>query len=71
MMDEIGGNAGVVWSYLDEHGEVSIRELVQETGLRKKQVNRAIGWLAREGKVSFVDGTNEEVVSLATDPVAE
>jgi hypothetical protein len=43
--------------------------LAKGTGLKQRQVDRAIGWLAREGKVSVEKAANRELVSLVTEGV--
>jgi predicted transcriptional regulator len=50
--ENIGENAGKVWQYLSEKGSQSSASISKGTGLRNGQVDRAIGWLAREGKVN-------------------
>ena len=49
----IGLNAGKVWRILNEKGELSMFELCRELGLTFEEVAVAIGWLARENKISF------------------
>lgn len=64
MTDVIGELAGRVWQYLDENGESSVNKIITETGLGKNEVQRAIGWLAREGKLSILTKGRTETVSL-------
>ena len=64
MTDVIGELAGRVWQYLDENGESSVNKIMTETGLGKNEVQRAIGWLAREGKLSILTKGRTETVSL-------
>ena len=50
----IGENAGIVWSLL--HGENrkwEYSELKAAAGMSERDLNAAIGWLAREDKVYF------------------
>lgn len=49
----IGLNAGKVWRILNEKGELSMFELCRELGLTFEEVAVAIGWLARENKISL------------------
>lgn len=49
-VDEIGTSAGIVWRYLEQHGPVTLFQLKKGVELSSTQVERAIGWLAREGK---------------------
>ncbi len=57
--DMIGIWAGIVWRTLNERGNMSIHELQQTTGLEYEAIYFAVGWLAREDKISF--GDNEEL----------
>jgi predicted regulator of amino acid metabolism with ACT domain len=62
MTDSIGSAAGAVWTYLSESGAVSATKIAKDTGLDAKLVQRAIGWLAKEDKLSFeVKGRNEVI----------
>jgi DeoR/GlpR family transcriptional regulator of sugar metabolism len=63
-MSEIGSAAGVLWTYLDTAGEVSISKLTKETELDTKTVQRALGWLAKEDKLSFSQKGRTEMVTL-------
>jgi hypothetical protein len=65
MTQEIGQDAGTVWAYLERNGEVSGTILAKGTKLSQKQVDRALGWLAREGKITLAKKANKEVVALA------
>ena len=49
----IGNLAGIVWRTLNEKGKLSFEELQRETLLDSESVSTAIGWLAREDKISF------------------
>lgn len=48
----IGENAGKVWRTL-ENRRLSWDELVRSTGLEPAELAMAVGWLAREDKISF------------------
>jgi hypothetical protein len=50
---QIGENAGIVWRTLESKGSLSFEELQTETNLNLLQVFTAVGWLAREDKISF------------------
>jgi predicted transcriptional regulator len=64
MSEEIGSAAGIVWNFLNEHGGSSATKLIKETGLDTKVAQRAIGWLAAEGKLYFDTKGRTEVISL-------
>lgn len=54
MEAEIGDAAGTIWEYLDKHGETTLSSIKQRVKLSEQMVLMAIGWLAREGKLSFI-----------------
>ena len=60
---QIGDAAGAVWRLLDEQGPTSTAKIVRETGLPRDVVMQALGWLAREDKIS-IDESRTKVVSL-------
>jgi hypothetical protein len=64
METQVGNDAGVIWRYLSENGAGPITRLAKGTGLEKKRVDRAVGWLAREGKAEISQVGKTEVVSL-------
>ena len=50
----IGVNAGIVWRTIDSSGRAwKYEELKKETKLSDRDLNAAIGWLARENKIEF------------------
>lgn len=64
-IQSIGESAGIVWRVL--HGDNrkwEYQELKKATGLRDRELNSAIGWLAREGKIQFDDSQNKDQQSL-------
>jgi hypothetical protein len=64
MNDEIGNAAGLVWKALNREGKVTLARLRQRTGLSIELVNRAIGWLAREDKLTFEKKARSITISL-------
>ena len=60
----IGLNAGKVWRILNEKGELSMFELCRELCLTFEEVAVAIGWLARENKISFREKDNMLFVKI-------
>ena len=60
----IGLNAGKVWRILNEKGELSMFELCRELGLTFEEVAVAIGWVARENKISFREKDNMLFVKI-------
>lgn len=64
MVEIIGEAAGQVWQYLNTHGEASVNKVTTETGLGKNEVQRAIGWLAKEDKLNIEIKGRVETLSL-------
>ena len=64
MEAEIGKAAGISWEYLDQHGETTLSKLKQGTKLSEQILLIALGWLAREGKLNFVQDGRSLKVSL-------
>lgn len=55
MEDTIGEIAGDIWDLLEDKGECSLTAVNDAVGEPRSRVNMALGWLAREGKLEFVD----------------
>lgn len=53
MSNAIGETAGKVWKYLDKNGPTSVSKITTETGINKNDIQRAIGWLCKEDKLSI------------------
>jgi hypothetical protein len=51
IVEEFGQNAGKVWQALYTKGPLSQTKLSTTTFLEQHQLQAAIGWLAREGKI--------------------
>ncbi|MCE5179858.1 MAG: winged helix-turn-helix domain-containing protein [Porphyromonadaceae bacterium] len=64
MIEKIGNNAGKVWTVLDEAGRQNVKEVKKTTKLTDKDLYAAIGWLAREGKISLEEVEKELYISL-------
>ena len=64
MDDHIGDAAGKVWAFLDKHGQASCYKIGQGTGLSRTMVQRALGWLAREGKTDIRKDDRGEMIRL-------
>jgi hypothetical protein len=60
----VGEAAGDVWQTLDENGPQSVAKLVKLTGAPRDVVLLAIGWLAREDKITLEEGSRGRVVAL-------
>jgi hypothetical protein len=62
-VEQIGETAGQVWNTLATHGPLSLTKLTKESGAPKDLVLQAIGWLAREDKISIEEGRTK-LISL-------
>ena len=61
----IGEAAGVVWKTLKGKGPAPLAGLAKAAGVDADLAQMAVGWLAREGKLSFKDeGRKGVTVSL-------
>ena len=59
--EKVGTNAGTVWSYLNDSGIKSVKDVKKACKLTDKDLYAALGWLAREGKVTVTE-TEEEIL---------
>ena len=64
LTEKIGNNAGLIWVAL-ENGELNVKAVKKATKLAEKDLNLALGWLAREGKISFREEESEIFIALA------
>ena len=64
MIEKIGFNAGLVWRAL-QNGALDMKALKKATKLKNDELAFAIGWLAREGKLTFSDKEGELTIALA------
>ncbi len=63
MITEIGIIAGEIWHYLDQHGVVSLTDLVKGIDRTRDNVLLSLGWLAREGHIILQEETGDYKVS--------
>lgn len=52
-VETIGVDAGTVWNALNEAEALGLKQLKKITKLKDKEVIAALGWLARENKVTI------------------
>lgn len=64
MVDIIGEAAGKIWTFLSENGPSSPSKIAKETDISKTDLQRAIGWLAREEKIEIELNGRVETLSL-------
>jgi Winged helix-turn-helix domain (DUF2582) len=60
----IGETAGVVWHTLSVHGPMSMAKLIKAVGQPRDVVMQAVGWLAREDKITIEEDGRTRIVSL-------
>ena len=61
---QVGETAGRVWHVLAENGPMTATKLVREVDAPRDVVMQAIGWLAREDKLTIEDGPRSRLYSL-------
>ena len=64
MPEQVGLAAGSIWHYLAENGATSVAKLVKELSEEEKIIQRSIGWLAQEGKITLNVVNRVETLSL-------
>ena len=67
MIIEIGIVAGEIWHFLDQHGEVSLKDLTKSLDRPVESILMSLGWLAREGHVILVQLPDGYRISLRKD----
>ncbi len=64
-VERIGEVAGQVWNYLNTIDSTSFTQLTKEVDAPRDLVMQAVGWLAREGKVSIKENGRSRSISLS------
>ena len=64
MITKIGENAGLVWGAL-QNGAQGIKALKKKKKKKNEDLFLALGWLAREGKLTFTEAEADTIVALA------
>ncbi len=59
-----GLTAGSIWQYLNEHGSTSVAKLIKELPEEEKIIQRSIGWLAQEDKITLSIVDRAETIAL-------
>jgi hypothetical protein len=62
--EQVGLAAGSIWHYLAENGATSVAKLVKELSEEEKIIQRSIGWLAQEGKITLDVVNRAETLAL-------
>jgi hypothetical protein len=64
MPERIGVTAGSIWHYLAKNSATPVAKLVRELPEEEKIIQRSIGWLAQEGKITLDIIDRVETISL-------
>jgi len=64
MPEQVGLAAGSIWHYLAKNGATSVAKLVKELSEEEKIIQRSIGWLAQEGKITLDVVNRVETLAL-------
>jgi predicted DNA-binding transcriptional regulator AlpA len=64
MPERVGLTAGSIWHYLTENGATPVAKLVRELPEEEKIIQRSIGWLAQEGKITLAAVDRVETIAL-------
>ena len=65
MKEKIGQTAGKIWNILKEHEEVAISQFPKMMKEKTLIVHQALGWLAREDKISYRDRAKGNKIYVA------
>ena len=63
-IEAIGETAGAVWRALHTNGPMTIAKLSKVVGGNKDLLQQAIGWLAREDKISITEVKRTKTIAL-------
>ncbi len=63
-LEQIGDTAGLVWHHLNENGPSTLSQLAKDVDAPRDVIMQAVGWLAREDKVSVDEARGKKTVSL-------
>jgi len=64
IVEEIGETAGAVWKALTDHGPLTVAKLLKKVEQPRDTVMQALGWLAREDKITITDERRNRIVAL-------
>ncbi|MCK5729120.1 MAG: winged helix-turn-helix domain-containing protein [Methylococcales bacterium] len=64
MSEPIGQVAGKIWDFLNKNEPASPSKIAKEIKVPKNDLQRAIGWLAREEKITIELNGRVETLSL-------
>jgi hypothetical protein len=64
MPERVGVTAGSIWHYLAKNGAIPVAKLVRALPEEEKIIQRSIGWLAQEGKITLDAVDRVETIGL-------
>lgn len=64
LTESVGTAAGSIWRYLNEKGPTAVAKLIKELPEDNKTLQRSIGWLAQEGKITLDTIDRVETIGL-------
>ncbi|MBR1618223.1 winged helix-turn-helix domain-containing protein [bacterium] len=64
MQESIIETAGMIWEYLNQNGEVTMKKMNKDLSLNENMMNMGLGWLSREDKLNFSKKGSYTKVSL-------
>jgi hypothetical protein len=64
LAESVGMAAGSIWRYLNEKGSTTVAKLVKELPEDNKTLQRSIGWLAQEDKITLETIGRVETIAL-------
>ncbi|MDF1583479.1 MAG: winged helix-turn-helix domain-containing protein [Methyloprofundus sp.] len=64
MIERVGLTSGSIWHYLTDNGATSVSALVKALTEEEKIIQRSIGWLAQEGKITLETVGRVENIAL-------
>ena len=67
-LNSVGEFAGKIWTTLHAKGALSKNKIIEKTGLSEPEFYSAVGWLARENKIS--QDVDTEIYCLGTTNVS-
>ncbi len=60
----VGVSAGTIWTYLKSNGPISVAKMAKELSEDNKMLQRSIGWLAQENKITLDTVGRVETIGL-------
>ncbi|MCA9230229.1 MAG: winged helix-turn-helix domain-containing protein [Planctomycetales bacterium] len=63
-VQRIGETAGEIWRILDTEGPMKMTQLVKQANAPRDVVMQAVGWLAREEKITVDEQSRSRFISL-------